>query len=142
MPQDFWGRADDISTGLSLRELDLVVRGAQARAEREQRLVAWHAANVMNMWAKRGTKITADKLLGKDESNVDPRELTRQLQEESARQKGKTDLVEELTRDEEYDYAAEVEELDRWAVEVQRRLGLDPDLVDEDPGDTLDEAEA
>lgn len=69
-PQEFWGNPHDISTGMTLREFDLYVQGVQRKLEREQHLVAWHCANLMNCWISKGSKITVNKLLGKKEKSV------------------------------------------------------------------------
>lgn len=38
-------------------------------------MLAWHAANIMNMWAKRGHRITARKLLGPEPGEVQKRSV-------------------------------------------------------------------
>jgi hypothetical protein len=82
---EFWGRADDITTGMTLAELDLAVEAYRHRIEMQHELLAWHAANIMNMWTKRGRSITADKLMGRENTQLSPQELQRQLDEESSR---------------------------------------------------------
>ncbi len=45
------------------RELWIAAQAYNSRAENQQRLLAWHAANIMNMWSKR--RIRPDQLMGK-----------------------------------------------------------------------------
>lgn len=54
-PDEFWR--------LSLAEFNDMVEGYNLRTEREMHLLAWHAANIMNVHLKR--KVTVKKLLGK-----------------------------------------------------------------------------
>lgn len=56
MPLDFWGRPDDVWTGLTLRDFDDIARGYESRADRELDLVATHAAWIINCWVKKGVK--------------------------------------------------------------------------------------
>jgi len=50
-------------------EFRLAVAAYVDREERQLRMLAWHAANLMQMWAKKGSKITVDRLLGKQKSD-------------------------------------------------------------------------
>jgi hypothetical protein len=60
---EFWGHPGDIDTGLTLREFDYCVEAYSRRMEGVQAMMAWHAANIMNVWTKR--PVQPEKLLGK-----------------------------------------------------------------------------
>ncbi len=45
------------------RELQIAAQAYVSRTENQQRLLAWHAANIMNMWSKR--RIKPDQLMRK-----------------------------------------------------------------------------
>jgi hypothetical protein len=60
----FWGRPDDLFTGMTLRDFDLAVRGYNDRMYDERYLLAWHAANLMGCWVKRPP--SPAKLMGED----------------------------------------------------------------------------
>jgi len=140
MPEQFWGRADDISTGLSLFEFDQVMRGAKLRMDRDQQLAAWHAANIMGMWAKRGSRITPDKLLGNDKSDIDPATLARELSDEAARMRAKggvKSVVDEVQEDNVWDPTSETEEIDRWAAFLVASARRAEALVESADGATL-----
>ena len=68
------------------REIQLVVDGYRKRSEREQELMAWHAANIMNCWVKK--KVTPQKLLGRAKQSFE-RTLEGQKAFESYAKKGK-----------------------------------------------------
>lgn len=55
-PEQFWGRPDDIGTGITLRELSVIIKGHQARTRREMEMLAWACANIMNCWTKKKIK--------------------------------------------------------------------------------------
>lgn len=69
-PSEFWGRSDDINTGMTLREFDLYVRGYQQRNKDEWRRTAWSTAYLLNAWVSKGN-FTAAKLLGEEEQKND-----------------------------------------------------------------------
>lgn len=96
-------------------------------------MLAWHAANLMNMWAKKGTKITPGKLLGKDTGNVDAKSLQKQLNEESNK-KRKEDLASKINKSKEYDPHEKRRETDDWASRLVRMA------ENSSNGDTLDDA--
>lgn len=132
-PEQFWGRRDDIDTGMTLREFDLFVRGSSIKFEREQEMLAWHAANLMSMWAKKGTKITPAKLMGKDTGNVDPKSLQAQLNEESNKSR-KENLAPEIGKSKPYNPHERKQEMDDWV------SGLVRMAENSSEDDTLDDA--
>lgn len=128
---------------MSLRELDMYVQGYVKRIEAQQELAAWHAANIMQMWTKKGTKITPGQLLGRNDGVMSPQELARQLNEQAAQQKVKKGGVDvEAMQPKEVDVEAMYGETDEWVrsvVSVIGRLGFDDEEDEEDTsGDTLD----
>lgn len=60
-----WGQADDINTGLTLREFHLFAAGYSQRNRDEWRRTAWSTAYLLNAWVSKGN-FTAAKLLGED----------------------------------------------------------------------------
>lgn len=134
-PEQFWGSADDIYTGMTLREFDLYAQGFKQRTEMNQELLAWHAANVMNMWTKKGHSITPAKLLGKEEAKLDPKALQAELNAQKAKREKKADMAKELTKLEVYDAEQDRVETDSWMQGVLMQLER------AEPGDTLDEEE-
>jgi hypothetical protein len=133
-PEQFWGREDDIETGMSLREFDIYSRGYQNRISNQQELLAWHAANIMNMWTKKGSSVSPAKLLGKDTGKVDPKHLQQQLNDESKKER-KKDLADSLQERGAYDPTARKEEMGSWVNSVLRMAEISSD------DDTLDDAE-
>ena len=69
-PGEFWGLADNIDTGLTLREFDSYLQGYQQRNKDEWRRTAWSTAYLLNAWVSKGN-FTAAKLLGEDEPKND-----------------------------------------------------------------------
>jgi len=55
-PDEFWR--------LTPAELNEMAEGYQERMDQQMHLLAWHAANIMNVHLKR--KVTVKKLLGKE----------------------------------------------------------------------------
>ena len=55
LPEEFWD--------MTLKEIDLVMKGQQALHRRQMEMLAWHAANLMNMWRSKGPAFTMEKLL-------------------------------------------------------------------------------
>lgn len=99
---------------MSLREFDYYVRGYSKRLEQQQHLLAWHAANIMGMWAKKGSKITPGKLMGTEKS-VDPRDLQRELSEMAAKASGQAEnLAEDIVAESDYDAEDEAEDVEAW----------------------------
>lgn len=70
-PDEFWR--------LTVAEFRLMVAGYRQSLEAQQELLAWHAANIMNMWSKK--TITPQKLLGN-------RDIVRQAQKERKQKQG------------------------------------------------------
>lgn len=112
-PDDFWGRPDDIYTGLTLREFDLFVQGKTKEVERSQEMLAWHAANIMSMWAKKGSKITPAKLLGRSES-ITPEEMKAKLAEKAAKERRKESIADKIGRDYEVKINSLSDSNDEW----------------------------
>ena len=57
-PKEFWR--------VTPLEFIWFCEAADKRWDLEMDMVAWHAAHLMSMWAKKGSKITVDKLRGKE----------------------------------------------------------------------------
>lgn len=57
MPDQFWG--------LTFAEFNAVCGGYSDKLEHERTMLAWACANIMNMWAPKGRRITVQRLLGK-----------------------------------------------------------------------------
>lgn len=136
-PEQFWGQPDDIYTGMSLRELETYGEGFKQRQEIELDIMAWHAAHIMSMWAKKGHRISPAKLRGKDEAAMDPRTLQKELNELAAKQKNRKDLVTELTKLDEFDPEGDTEDMNDWMQSLvaglaQRALGDTLDAADEE----------
>lgn len=55
-PEQFWGRPDDIGTGITLRELSVILKGHEAQTRRQMEMLAWTCANIMNCWTKKTIK--------------------------------------------------------------------------------------
>jgi hypothetical protein len=55
-PESFWGRPDDIGTGVTLRELSVMFKGHQVQQKRQMEMLAWACANIMNCWSKKSIK--------------------------------------------------------------------------------------
>lgn len=47
-----------------------MVEGYNLRVEHEMRMLAWHAANVMNVHLKKQHRVTVDQLLGKGKRSM------------------------------------------------------------------------
>jgi hypothetical protein len=49
---------------LTPREFGYAVNAHQERQQQQRQLVAWHAANVINVWLKSHQRVTPQRLLG------------------------------------------------------------------------------
>lgn len=84
-PCDFWGKPDDVSTGLTLRELDLLIRGRQKRESADYRQLATLAYWLLGAWVKRPPK--PEKLMGeKTGTSTDADDFIRKMNEKKKRE--------------------------------------------------------
>jgi len=67
-PEQFWGKPDDIGTGITLRELSVILKGHEARSRRQMEMLAWTCANIMNCWSKK--KIKPSDLLPREKGKM------------------------------------------------------------------------
>ena len=126
-PEQFWGRPDDIYTGMTLREFDLYGQGYRERVEQQvdlaKNMLAWHAANVMNCLVKR--RVTADQLLGKGDQ-LTPSQLKAQLDRQAAKKVGSRDeamerMLEGAAADVAYEFDEAVDGMERWLDGLTRK---------------------
>jgi hypothetical protein len=62
-PFEFWGRPDDLSTGMTIKEFSDYVESHRRKFEIQMEQLAWVCANIMNCWVKKAIK--PEKLLPK-----------------------------------------------------------------------------
>lgn len=108
---EFWGRPDDVWTGLTVREFVDVANAHRRRQEAKQDLVFMHAAHLMNMWSKKAVKLeqltgrkpttTRKKRSATNFAGMDPAKYQEHLKQEAARREG--DYIAALTEDTEID---------------------------------------
>jgi len=136
-PVDFWGRADDIWTGLTLREFDVIVQGYARRLEQIDHRVATHAAWLMSMWAKKGSNITADKLLGKERAQPTASEVKATLSASKRGPRHEDQLDSLLSSARAFDPEEYTDGLDSWATSVVAAVERQDVSDDVDQGATL-----
>lgn len=86
-PVDFWGRPDDLWTGVTLKEFYLMVRQHNKKSKNEWRRTAQLASWLLSAWSKKGKGPTAGELLG--EKKRDGALVARMLQGKEASPKPK-----------------------------------------------------
>lgn len=138
---DFWGRPDDIWTGLTVREFVAEADAFRVREERTQDLVFAHAVNLMNMWSKKAIKL--EQLTGRrrkpkkkaeDEkpnfAGKSPDEYRAWQEEQRAKSEG--DYITALVEDTEIDPLP-------WYDDDEEGEEIGEDLIAafDEPGDTL-----
>ena len=131
-PDEFWGKPDDIYTGLTLAEFDALARGYQKRMQDMQELLAWHAANTMSMHAKKGTRITPDKLLGRNKDRATETNLVEQIKARKAEKEKRQDLSRDLNRVRDVDVDALTEDDNSFIASVLARMDDETGTVDDD----------
>jgi hypothetical protein len=114
LPLDFWGRPDDVWSGMTLREFDDVARGYESKADRELDLVATHAAWIINCWVKK--KVKPHKLTGKPDPRPEfhsPEQALAEMSKRADKAQAKGDVMSEIVgageeefRDDGYDPVA------------------------------------
>lgn len=58
----FWGRPDDIYTGITIKEFYNLIQAYNEKKKADHMLAASHAAWIMNCWTKK--RVTPEQLLG------------------------------------------------------------------------------
>jgi len=55
-PFEFWGRPDDLSTGMTIKEFSDYVESHRRKFDIQMEQLAWVCANIMNCWIKKPVK--------------------------------------------------------------------------------------
>ena len=67
-PVEFWGKPDDIYSGMTIREFSIYVAGYRRRFENQMEQLARVCANIMSCWSKKPVKM--EHLLPKKKKEV------------------------------------------------------------------------
>lgn len=108
---DFWGRPEDICTGITIKELFNLIQAYNEKQRAKHFLVATHASWIMNCWTKK--KIKPEQLLGI--KNTDGKKAIELLSgAEPSKPKSTNSLIDQLNRHNEKIDAKNAIDLSPW----------------------------